>query len=335
MIPSQHLETSGQQPWERFVTTYNSDYRPLRERHPQVNQLNPGTEAEPAPALITPPQMRREIWPIFYHYFYKTTNSTYGSTPCAQPPSCYFFPAPPSPFGILAPSVSEVTGVVGSALTEGRTQDVRVAGETGHFLGAEKIGQLHCVCGRRANVLAQHEAKDELQRKIDVLYEEGTIVFSSHVVPASSEDFLRSVCREAGRQHLLHLPVASSPIITNKDAENWEHSAYLRGLRQAAGARNSSILQLTTRQCSCCVRETERPKNCCFEMQTLPPHIPQGSTLPLAHVQPTVYCTEPSRKPLLTEYQDSYSAEWPQPKIQLRDYHHRQLPCHWNPHPSL
>ncbi|XP_071333921.1 uncharacterized protein [Trachinotus anak] len=283
--------TSGQQPWERFVTTYNSDYRPLRERHPQVNQLNPGTEAEPAPALITPPQMRREIWPIFYHYFYKTTNSTYGSTPCAQPPSCYFFPAPPSPFGILAPSVSEVTGVVGSALTEGRTQDVRVAGETGHFLGAEKIGQLHCVCGRRANVLAQHEAKDELQRKIDVLYEE--------------------------------------------DAENWEHSAYLRGLRQAAGARNSSILQLTTRQCSCCVRETERPKNCCFEMQTLPPHIPQGSTLPLAHVQPTVYCTEPSRKPLLTEYQDSYSAEWPQPKIQLRDYHHRQLPCHWNPHPSL
>ncbi|XP_056225833.1 uncharacterized protein LOC130164868 isoform X2 [Seriola aureovittata] len=310
MIPSQHLKTKGQEPWERFITTYNSDYRPFSERYLQVNQLNPGTEAEAAPAFIPPPQLKRETWPIFYHYFYKTTNSTYGST--AQPPSYHLFHAPPSTIGILTPSVSVATGVVGSTLTEGRTQDARVARETGHSLGVEKNGQLHCVCGGK-----------------------GAIVVSSHVAPACCEDFLKSVCREAGLQHLLHFPVASSPIVTNKDAENWENGAYMRGLRPAVGLRNSSGLEPTSRQCSCFAGETERPKSCCFEMQTLPAHIPLGSTRPLAHIQPTVSCTEPNKEPLLTEYQASYSAEWPQPKIQLRDYNHRHLPCHWNPHSSL
>ena len=41
----------------------------------------------------------------------------------------------------------------------------------------------------------------------------GVIVLSSHVVPACCESFLSCVCREAGLQHLLNLPVASSPIV--------------------------------------------------------------------------------------------------------------------------
>lgn len=58
-----------------------------------------------------------------------------------------------------------------------------------------------------------------------------------------------------------------------------------------------------------CAGGTECPKSGCVEMQTSPFHSPQGSTLPLAHVQPTVYSTEPSRKPLLTDYRASYTAE--------------------------
>ncbi|XP_050931546.1 uncharacterized protein LOC127143257 [Lates calcarifer] len=330
MIPSKHLKTLGQKPWERFTTTYSGDYKPFSERPLQVNQLNPRTEAKPDPALVNPPQTKRETWPVFYRCFYRTTNSTYGSTSCAQPPSSYLFPASPSPFGILAPSVSEANEFVDS-----RVPDVRVAREMGHLFGVGEKGQLHCVCGGKANVLEQQEARDDPQQRIDVLYEEGMIVLTSHVGPACSQDFLRSVCREAGLQHLLNLPVASSPIITNTDDEYWENSAYLRGLRPAVGLKNNTFPQPTSRQCSCCAGEAERPKNCCVEMQTFPPHIPQGSTLPLAHVQPTFYCTEPSRKPLLTEYQASYAAEWPQPKIQLTDFHLRQLPCHWNPRPSL
>lgn len=51
------------------------------------------------------------------------------------------------------------------------------------------------------------------------------------------------------------------------------------------------------------------PLSCAWETEcALPPHISQSSTVPLAHVQPTIYCVEPSREPLLTEYQASYSA---------------------------
>ncbi|XP_044038822.1 uncharacterized protein LOC122869678 isoform X2 [Siniperca chuatsi] len=296
--------------WERFVTTYSSDYKPFSER--QVNHLKPRPEAKAAPSFISPPQTDRETWPIFHHYFYKTTNSIYGSSGCSQPPCCALFPASLSPFGILVPSVSEASGVLGSALTEARTQEVGVARETGPVLGEEEKGRLHYVFGGKANVLEQQEAKDEAQQKIDVLYEEGVIVLSSHVGPVSCEDFLRAVCREAGLQHLFPLPVASSPIITIKDAENWD-SNNLRGLRQAVGLKSSTFFQRTSRQCSCCAWEAECPNSCCHKMQTFPPGIPRGSTLPLAHVQPTVYSTEPRRKPLLTEYQASYTAEWAQP----------------------
>lgn len=44
----------------------------------------------------------------------------------------------------------------------------------------------------------------------------GVIVLSSLGGPACSEDCVRSLCKEAGLQHLLHLPVASSPILTIK-----------------------------------------------------------------------------------------------------------------------
>lgn len=44
--------------------------------------------------------------------------------------------------------------------------------------------------------------------------------------------------------------------------------------------------------------------SCCFNMQAFP----CGSAGSLARVQPMVFCTEPSKKPWLTEYQDSYTA---------------------------
>ncbi|XP_070786337.1 uncharacterized protein [Enoplosus armatus] len=292
MIPSTHLKTLGLMPCGRFVTTYSSDYKPLSERHPQVNQLKPRPEAKAAPSFMSPP----------------------------QPPSCSLFPDLLPPFGGLPPSVSEA-----SALTEARTQEAGVARETGPALGEEEKGQLCYVFGGKANVLEQQEEKDEPQQKIDVLYEEGVIVLSSHVGPACCEDFLRSVCRETGLQHLLHRPVASSAIITVKDAENWGSGSYLRGLRPALGLRNSSFLQTTSRQCSCCAWETEYLNGCCFMMQTFPPGIPRGRTLPLARVQPS---TESSSKPLLTEYQASYTAEWAQPKIQQSDFYHLHPPRH-------
>ncbi len=262
------FQTLGLMPWEGFVTTYSSDYKPFSERQPQVSQLKPRTEAKAAPAFINPPQVGwingwadryidgwtdwltvmlfsqtdRESWPIFHQYFYKTTNSIYGSSGCSQvnstrskftivpfifwpafcyrshslcalisqPPPSSLFPASFHPFGILAPSVSEASlWDVGSALTEARTQEARVARETGPLLGQEEKGQLRYVFGGKgkefslwntvthmhthihthlswqlqwysvhlpvltANAWGQQEAKDEPQQKIDVLYEEG------------------------------------------------------------------------------------------------------------------------------------------------------------------
>lgn len=57
-----------------------------------------------------------------------------------------------------------------------------------------------------------------------------------------------------------------------------------------------------------CAWET-RPNSCCFKVKTISLHIPQGSNLHLAPVPLTIYSTERSRKPLLTEYQSSYAAE--------------------------
>nr|XP_033507710.1 uncharacterized protein LOC117272772 [Epinephelus lanceolatus] len=276
---------------------------------------------------MNPPQTLRETWPSFNQYFYKTTNSIYGSSTCSQPPSCSLFPASLRPFGIHTPSMSEVSGVVDSSLTEARTQEAGVAGENGPFLCEEEKGQLHYVFGGEANVLEQLEAKDEPQQMIDVLCEEGEIVLSSHAGLACCDDFLRCVCREARLQHLLRLPVACSPIITVKDAENWAHCACVRGLGPAIGLKNSFFLQPTSRQCCCCEWQSESPNHCFFEVQTFPPCIPHSSILPPAHVQPTFYCTVPSRKPPLTEYQARYTAEWAQPKMQQCYIHHHHPSC--------
>ncbi|XP_026154747.1 uncharacterized protein LOC113125483 [Mastacembelus armatus] len=302
MISSKHLKASGSSPWERFVTTYSSDYKPFSQRHLQVDHLKHTAEAEAAPAFINPLQTKCETWPISYQYFYKTTNSTYGSTTCSQPPSCSHILALPFPFGILPPPISEATWVAGFTPTDNRTQEVRVARETGHLLDEDEKGQLHCVCGGKANVLEQ--AKTEPHSNIDVLCEKGMIVLKSYHGPAYSEGFIRSLCREVGLQHLLNLHVAPGPMITNKDAEK----------------QNSSFVQPDSRQCSCCAWETE---------------CPDIYTRPLAHVPPTPYCPERSRKPLHTEYQTNYAAEWAQPKIHLSDIQHRHPRCHWNPHPSL
>ncbi|XP_059210980.1 uncharacterized protein LOC131989692 [Centropristis striata] len=325
MIPSKQLKTLGLMPMERYVTTYSSDYKPVSER-----QLKPRTEAKAAPAFISSPQTYRDTWPVYPQYFYKTTNSIYGSSSRSQPPSCSLFPASLCRLGLLPPSMSEASRDVGSSLTDARTQEVGVARETWPLFGDEEKGQLHYVYGGMGNVLEQQKAKDEPRKKIDILYEEGVIVLSSHVGPACCEDF-----REAGLQHLLHCPVASSPIITIKDAENWDTHAFLRGFGPAIGLKNSPFLQPAPRQCSCCAWETECPNGCCFKMQTFPPCMPRSNTLPLAHVQPTFYCTEPSRKLPLTEYQARYTAEWAQSKAQQSDIDHRYPPCHQILYPSF
>ncbi|CAK6967930.1 uncharacterized protein LOC121889395 [Scomber scombrus] len=303
-------------PWERFVTTYSSDYNPFSERLLQDNQLNFRTEAKPALAFINPPQTKRETWPVFYRYIYKTTNNTYGSF--SQPPTCSLNLASSPPFGIVSP-VSEVTGDVGCGLREARR-------ETGPLLVEKGKGHLHCVFGGNANVLEQREATDESQqKKVDILYEEGVIVLSSHVIPACCEDFLGCV-RDSRLQQLLNHPVPSSPFV--KEVENWE-----TGMRQAVGQIENSFLQPTCGQCTCYTWKTEGADRCCFEMQTEPPHIPQSSTL---LVQPTFNRSETSRRtPLLTEYQASYSAGWAQPPIQQSDFHHRQNPQQCRFHPSL
>nr|XP_020465790.1 uncharacterized protein LOC109965805 isoform X2 [Monopterus albus] len=321
MIPSKHLKTSGQMPWGRFITTYSCDFRPFTECHLQANQLKPRDEAKAAAAHINPPQAKQEVSPVFNQYFYKTTNSVYGSTTCPQPASCYPLPASLSP-GILAPCIS--------APTESRTQEVRMVKETGHLLGGGEECQRSCVCVGN-EVLKQMEAKDEPQQKTDVLYEKGVIVLSSHNGPACCEDFLSSLCREAGLSHLPNFPVAPSPVIINKDAEYWDN---LRGSRPA-GLANGSFLQPTSRQCICCAWDTEHPCSCCFGMPTFPPPIPWGSAVALANVPPTVYHPASSRKQLLTEYQTSYTTEWPQSRNRLSDFHHHHPRCHWNPHSSL
>ncbi|KAM7377493.1 hypothetical protein PAMA_014004 [Pampus argenteus] len=199
-----------------------------------------------------------------------------------KPPSRSLHLASSPPFGILSLSVSDATGIAGCALTEVRR-------EAEPSLVEEGKGHLHYVLGGSANMLEQQKAKEELQPKVDILYEEGVIVLSSHYGPACCKDLLGCVCREAGLQHLLNPPVIK--------AENWESSAYLRGLRQAAGLREGTFFQPASRQHSCCAWETEGTDRCCFEMQSFPPHS-----------QRTIYSAEPSRKPLLTEYQTNYSA---------------------------
>ncbi|XP_027134085.1 uncharacterized protein LOC113743982 isoform X3 [Larimichthys crocea] len=183
MIPMKHQKTLGLMPWDPFVTTYSSDYKPFNERHPEVIRWEPRTEAKAAPAFINPPQTDRETWPIFRRYFYKTANDAYGSQCCSHvnthshiPPCCSPFPAFLPTF---ATSISE-TGVFGST----RTKEAGVARGIGPLLGEEK-GQLHYVFGGKTNVLEQQEAKD----KIDILYEEdadswGNSAFQSGLRPA-------------------------------------------------------------------------------------------------------------------------------------------------------
>ncbi|KAG8006245.1 hypothetical protein GBF38_005470, partial [Nibea albiflora] len=207
-----HFQSLGPLPWDPFVTTYSSDYKPFNERYPEVNHWKPRTEAKAAPAFINPPQADRETWPIFHRYFYKTANDAYGSQCCSRvnthsiPPCWSPFPAFLPTFGTFAPSISETSGVVGSTLTK----EAGVARGIGPSLGEEK-GQLHYVFGGKTNGLEQQEAKDKPQQKVDILYEEGVIVMASHVGPACCEDILRSVCGEAG---LLHFPLASSSVVT-------------------------------------------------------------------------------------------------------------------------
>ncbi|TNN85256.1 hypothetical protein EYF80_004606 [Liparis tanakae] len=172
MIPTKGLKSVGPMHSERFVTSYSCDYKPFRECQLQVNQLQSSWEAAAAPASTGPPQSRGETWPVFHHYFYKTTNSIYGSTCCPQPPSCSLFPGSLHPLCTPAPYMSEAPAFVGCSPTEARTQEVGVGREIGPLLGEEMKGHLHYVFGGKANMLEQQEAKDEPQRKIDVLYEE-------------------------------------------------------------------------------------------------------------------------------------------------------------------
>ncbi|KAI9538116.1 hypothetical protein NQZ68_017821 [Dissostichus eleginoides] len=282
MLPYNQFKTVGMMPWERYVTTYNRDFPPFSERQPQVNQPKSRTEAQAAPSFISPPQTERETWPIFHHNFYKTSNSVYGSG--LQPLSCSLFPASLHPFGSV--------------------------------LGEEAKSR-HCVFDPKANVLEHQEARDEPQQKLDVLYEEGVIVLSSRVDPSCCEDLLRSVCSEGGLNNLLHLPEASRPIITVKDGENCDGSAYWRGWGPASGLTNSSFLQPTS---SSCYAWDPECSNCYFKMQTCPP---RSSTLTPVHIQPTFRCAEPSRTQPMTEYQSRYSAAWAQPKMQQSCGHHR------------
>ncbi|KAL6118742.1 uncharacterized protein ACO6RY_03470 [Pungitius sinensis] len=319
-------------PLERFLTSYSRDYKPFGECHLQVNQPRPRCEAAAAPACINTTQSRCETWPAFQQYFYKTSNSIYGSTSCPQPPtSSRFFPGSLRPLGVY-PSVS---AFVGSPPTGAGTREIGVEREVRPLPGEGKKGQLHYVCGGDANMSEQQEAQDVLWRKSNVLYEEGVMLLSSHIGPACCKDFLRSVCREAGLQRLLDLPVASIPITTTKNAGNWVTEAHLRGMQTANGMRDRTFLQHTSRQYSCCACETENPRCCCFEMNTSPPCVCRSSIPPLGHAQPTFRSTEPSGMLPLTEYQARYFAGWAQLQMQRRDIHHHQVPRHQIRYPHL
>ncbi|XP_034532603.1 uncharacterized protein LOC117807416 isoform X2 [Notolabrus celidotus] len=306
------MEAVGQVPWGRFVSTYRKDYGPFSERHLQVNQPRHITDVRAAPSFINPLPTGLDFWATFY----KTTNSVYGSPVYSQP---LLYSLPPTPLpqsGVLA---THDFGAVDSALTEARTQDTEAEREAWPVVGVGEKDQLHYVLGGK--VSEQQEAKGDPQRKVEVLYED-----------ACCKDLARSTCGEAGLQYQLHLPVVPGAITTIKGADHLDISAFLRGLT-ACGQQNHTFLQPFPRQCSCCACETEFPNSCCFKQQTFPLCIHHGGTRPVAPVQATVNYREPSRKPLLTEYQAGYAAEWAQPNIQqsycdnVRLLHH-QILCH-------
>ncbi|KAM8898079.1 uncharacterized protein AB9W97_009165 [Spinachia spinachia] len=298
MIPAKHLKFVGLMPLERFVTTYSRDYKPFSECHLQVNQPRPRCEAAAAPAHINTVQNHRETWPVLFEHFYKTSNSIYGSTSWPQPPTCScFLPGSLHPLGVH-PSMSSFP-LVGSPLTEAGTQEMGAEREIGPLPGEEK----------KAKMLEQQEVQDVLWKKSNVRCEESVI--SCHVGPA-------------------YLPVASIPIVTTRDAENWVTSGCRRNVQLAVGLVEWTFIQNASRQRSCCAWETENPRCCCFEKNTFPPCIH-----PVAHAQPTFCNTEPSRMLPLTEYQASYSAGWAQLRMQRRDIHHHQAPRHLMRYPPL
>ncbi|XP_047462493.1 uncharacterized protein LOC125020899 [Mugil cephalus] len=283
-------------PSERFVTTYAHDFKPVSERGPQLNRKTP---AKPAPALISLPQNNHETWPVFFHHFYNTTNGTYGSALGAQPLSC------------------SLSGGFGSTATEARTQEPRVARETGISLNKED----------KANAW---KAKNEPQWKTNVLYQEGVVM----VATPCCEDFIRNLCRETGLRGPVNLPVASRPVATNKD-ENWETGAFLWGLSPAIGLNGSSFLHPSPWQCSCCAWGPQQSGVCCFETQNVPAQVSASGAEPAGRAQPHGSHTESGRMPL-TEYQASYGAEWAKPKVEQSDSQ-RCLPrhCRRNPRSSV
>ncbi|XP_041636122.1 uncharacterized protein LOC121505062 [Cheilinus undulatus] len=294
------MEAVGQMPWGRFVTTYSSDYNPLRSHHLQVNQQRPIADVRTSPPTFLPPQTGSEICPTFY----TTTNSVYGSFSHLQSPSYSLSPVSFPQFGLLAPPTSEAS----AALTGARIQEPGVAGENCSVLGEVEKGQ-------PSIVLKNQGAKDDQQQKTDDPYEEGVIVLPSFVCPACCEDRIRSVCREA-RLHPLILPVASEPMVRLIDAEYWDASIDLKGL-VASGLKNCSYLQPYPRQCSCCVCTKRFPCNYSFQMQT--------SSSCCTHLASNVNCRERTRGPL-TEYQASYTCKWAQTQIQQSGFHHLYLP---------
>ncbi|XP_075307433.1 uncharacterized protein LOC142369081 isoform X1 [Odontesthes bonariensis] len=290
-------QAEGLSPSERFTTTYNSDFKPIPEHQPQ---LKPTTEAQSAPAFISPSQADRETWPVFFQHFYKTTNNVYGSTVGSQPPSGCLSPAFLPPFGVLTPSFSMAVGGAGSTLKDARMQGANFPRETGLSFGEED----------EAVVLKQLQSKVDSHWKTD--YVEGLILLSPYGGPTCCEDLLRSLPGEVRPPHQLNPPVASCPVFTsihNKDADNFKNSTYLWGLSPAVGPPSNTCLQPTSSRCSYCAWETEHPVGGRFETQTIPCHICRSSIQPLARAQVPDNCTEPSKKSQLTEYQARYAAE--------------------------
>lgn len=245
---------------------------------PQFSNVKLKTETPSAPTS----SHNRVPWPTFNQQFHKTTSSTYGSF-YQTPLLCMDYSYPPAPVAAGTPVSTQPTS---GEITKTRQTRLSVGDK----------GQLQYVFVEQVSV-SEHMHKEEAGPKSDVMVEEGVIVVSSHVGPACCETCLQSVYREAELEHLLCIPLF---LPSRRSAER-------EPFRQALKTPGSRFLQ-----CPCCPWRS--PDSCfqTFPSPTLSPP-PQTSGLPTFRVHKTAYSPEPSPKPLLFQYLNTYTADWARP----------------------
>ncbi|XP_054907207.1 uncharacterized protein LOC129373340 [Poeciliopsis prolifica] len=266
-------------PSERFTTTYNSDFKPFHQRK---TFLKPIPSTKPGAVNMRRMPERDTSAMLLQHYYMKNPDNKTSLIGPQYPPNTLF--------PVFIPSL----GGIATSFTE----EIRNSG------CLKDAAPWHNVYGERAGLLKRQ--MEDPSGTTDIHYEEGVIVLSPYRGPIKCEDVLQILHKTATPTHMGTIPRGTAPYITLNHATGVT-GGNLTAVSQPAVYPEPCPGQAFTpssHYCSNCGSKSEHPLGCCCGAQLVPPHVCQSGGLP-----------HPVKRPPMTEYQDSYSAKWFQPKI--------------------